>query len=251
MIPSARPSPQFSARLAGVLYLYVIVAGIFAELFVRSRLVVAGDAAATAGNIVGHETLFRIGFSGELLHLAADVAIAVLLYGLLRPVHRPLALLAALMRFACDIVLAVSSISHFVALRLLTGADSLHGFTTEQLQSLALLALKLHGDGYAISLVFFAFACLSLGALIVRSGFLPRWLGALVVVAGVCYLVDVFSHFLAPAFAATLFPGLFVPIFVAELSLALWLTIRGVDAAQWHARATPLHVSRSDNGVPA
>lgn len=234
---SGSMSPQFYARLGGVLYLYIIVAGIFAEMFVRAKLVVSGDAEATAGNIIANESLFRLGFSGELLHLAFDVVVAVILYALLKPIDRNVALLAAFMRFACDIVLAAASLSHLAALKLLADADYLKSFTAEQLHTLALLALRLHGDAYAISLVFFGFACLSLGYLIYRSGFLPRMLGALMAVAGVCYLVDSFSHFLAPAFAAMLFPGIFIPMFVAELSLALWLTVRGVNVVVWREKA--------------
>lgn len=234
-------SPQRYARTCGVLYLYIIVAGVFAELFVRSKLVVP-DAATTAGNILAHESLFRLGFSGELLHLAFDVVVAVILYALLRPVDRYVALLAAFMRLACDLVLAVASLSHFAALRLLENSDYLHTFAPEQLRSLALLALKLHGDGYAISLVFFAFACLSLGYLIYRSGYLPRLIGVLMAIAGVCYLVDSFAHFLDPAFAATLFPPIFVPIFVAEVSLTLWLIVKGVNVAKWEERTGAMAV---------
>lgn len=233
-----RVSPQHYARVCGVLYLYIIVAGMFAEIFVRSTLIVSTDAAATATNIMANEFLFRLGFSGELLHLAFDVVVAVILYALLRPINRNIALLAAFMRFACDIVLAVASLSHFAALKLFQDAGYLTTFTPDQLHTLALLALKLHGDGYAISLVFFGFACLSLGYLIFRSGFLPRTIGGLMAIAGVCYLISSFSHFLAPAFAATLFPGIFLPMFVAELSLALWLTVMGVNVTKWEERAS-------------
>ena len=229
-------SPRALARMCGALYLYIMVAGTFAELGVRSRLVVPGDAAATAANIGAHETLFRLGFSGELLHLACDVGVAILLYALLRRVDRNVALLAAFMRLACDVVLAFASLSHFATLRLLAGGEYLKGFAPEQLQGLALLAMRLHGDGYAISLVFFAFACFALGYLILKSTFLPRTLGALLAVAGGCYLVSSFTHFLDPAFAARLFPALFLPIFVAEGSLTLWLLVKGVDEARWEAR---------------
>ena len=92
----------------------------------------------------------------------------------------------------------------------------------------------------AISLVFFGFACLSLGYLVYKSNYLPRAIGALLVIAGACYLINSFSHFLNPAFAATLMPTIFVPIFVAELSLTLWLIVKGVDAAKWEERASAL-----------
>jgi hypothetical protein len=233
---TAWTSPHVYARICGVLYLYIFVAGSFAEMFVRSRLVVPTDAAATARNITANESLFRLGFSGELLHLALDVAVAVLLFALLRPVGRHLALLAAFARVACDLVLAVASLGHFAALRLLSGADVLAAFSAEQLHALALLAMRLHGDGYAISLVFFGFACLALGVLVVRSTFLPRLLGALLLVAGACYLVNSFAYFLSPRLAATLFPAILVPAFVAELSLTLWLIVKGVDAARWEKK---------------
>jgi hypothetical protein len=232
-------SPQLYARTCGALYLYIIVAGLFAEIFMRSRLVVAGDAVASAGNIIANQLLFRIGFTGELVHLACDVAVAVLLYVLLRPVSRTVALLAACMRLVSDVILAVASVSHFAALRLLTGVGYLDILPTEERQALALLALRLHGDGYSICLFFFAFACLSAGYLIFKSSYLPKAIGVLMAVAGGCYLVNSLAHFLAPALAAALFPVLFVPVFVAELSLALWLIVKGVDAAKWQARASP------------
>jgi hypothetical protein len=237
MIAPTLDSPRRWARVCGALYLYIIVAGSFAEIFVRSRLVVTADAAATARNILGNELLFRVGFSGELLHLACDVAVAVLLYALLVPVDRYVALLAALMRVACDVVLAVASLSHFAALRLLAAAGPAERFPPDQREALALLAMRLHGDAYAISLVFFGLACLALGYLLFRSGFLPRPLGVLLVIAGACYLASSFGHFLVPGRAATIFPALFVPVFVAELSLTLWLIAKGVDAARWHERS--------------
>jgi hypothetical protein len=231
---TARISPQLYARTCGFLYLYIFVAASFAELFVRSKLVVSKDAAATAANIMSNESLFRLGFSGELLHLACDVAVAILLYALLRPVDRNIALLAAFMRLACDIILAIASLSHFAALRLLGGSDYLGVFQPDQLNSLALMAMKLHGDGYAISLVFFGFACLSLGYLIFRSGYLPKLIGVLLTIAGACYLVNSFAHFLSPVTGAMLFDaGILLPCFIAELSLTLWLIVKGVDVRKW------------------
>ena len=235
-----RFSPQLYARLAGALYLYIIVAGLFAELFARGKLVVPTDAAATAGNILGNEGVFRLGFSGELVHVTVDVMVAVLLYALLRPVDRSVSLIAALMRVACAIVLAVSSLTHFAALRLLKGGEYLTGFSQEQLQQLALLALKMQGDGYTIALLFFAFACLALGYLIYRSGYLPKFLGVLMAIAGLCYLLNSLTHFLAPALSARLFAVLFLPIFVAEASLTLWLLVKGVDLAKWEERTRAL-----------
>jgi hypothetical protein len=232
-----RIAPQRWARICGVLYLYIFVAGSFAEMFVRSRLVVPGDAAATARNVSGSEALFRLGFSGELLHLAFDVGVAVILYALLGPVHRSLALVAALLRVACDVVLAVASVGHMAALRLLAGGSALAPLAADERAALALLAMRLHADAYAVSLVFFGFACLALGWLVRRSTFLPRLLGVLLAIGGACYLVNSFAYFLHPPTAAALFPAILLPPFVAELSLAVWLVLKGVDVERWRERA--------------
>lgn len=232
-----RAWPQRYARICGVLYLYIIAAGSFAQLFVRSKLVVATDAEATAGNILARESLFRIGFSAELTHLAFDVAVAVILFALLRPVDRNIALLAAFMRLACDLILAIASLSHFAALRLLGDSDYLKSFEPGQLHTLALLAMRLHGDAYAISLLFFGFGCFFLGYLIYKSRYLPRAIGALLGIAGAGYLISSYAHFLDVESVGSMLAVIFVPIFIAELSLALWLLVKGVDATKWEERA--------------
>jgi len=232
-------APQGLSRVAGALYLYIFAAGLFAEAFVRGRLIVPGDAAATAANLLANETLLRIGFSAELLHLGCDVAIAAILYVLFRPVDRAVALIAAFMRLASAVVLAVASIGHFAALRLLSGVGYLDALPRGERQALALTALRLHADGYAICLVFFGFACLSLGWLVLKSGLIPKAIGGLLALAGACYLVNSFVGFIAPALAAKLFPGILVPAAVAELSLALWLLVKGVDQVKWRSFTSP------------
>ena len=226
-------SPQFYARTAGLLYLYIIGAGTFAEVFVRGRLVTSRDAGVTAQNILGHETLFRLGASAELLHLACDVAVTVILYLLLKVVDRPVALLTAFLRFACIAILGSVAVTQFAALRLLRGADYLKGLGIAEREALAVLAMQLHSDGYTISLMFFGFGCISLGYLIYKSTFLPRLLGVLMVFAGCCYLLNSFAQFLRLGIASKLFPALFVPIFAAELALSLWLLAKGVRVAEF------------------
>jgi hypothetical protein len=233
--PIVARAPAKLARIAGALYLYIFVAGLFAEAFVRGRLVVPNDAAATAANILANETLFRVGFTGELLHLVGDVAIAAILYVLFRPVDRTLAVLAAFARVASAVILAVASIGHLVVLRLLSGSEYLQAIDIAERQAFALIALKLQADGYAICLLFFGVACLSLGWLILKSGLIPRGIGRLLVIAGACYFVNSLASFLAPAFAAILFPFILLPAAVAELALALWLVFKGIDAAKWRA----------------
>jgi hypothetical protein len=227
-------SPRRYGIVCGVLYLYIFVAGNFAALFVRGRLIVTENAATTASNIVANEFLFRLGFSGQLLHLVGDVAIAMILYALFRPADRNIALLAAFMRLSSDLILAIASLSHFAALRFLGSADSLQAFSLSQRHSLASLVMRLHEDAYAISLLFFAFACLALGYVIFRSGYFPRAIRGMLAFAGASYLVWSLTRFLHPALGARMFnAGIFAPCFIAELSLAVWLIVRGVDAARW------------------
>lgn len=148
-------SPQTYARVGGTLYLFIIVAALFGELFVRGRLIVRGDAAATASNILGSETLFRVGLAGEMLTCLCDVALAMILYVLLKPVSRNVALLAAFHRVTFVAVYATSKLFLVAAVVVLGGADYLKVFDPPQLQALAYLSLRLHGQGYGLSLIFF------------------------------------------------------------------------------------------------
>jgi Domain of unknown function (DUF4386) len=226
-------APQLHARVAGLLYLYIIAAGTFAEVFVRGRLVVPSDPVATARNIVANELLFRRAFSAEFLHLACDVVVTAILYMLLRPVNGTIARITAWMRLACIIVLATVGVAQMAALRLVTSPGN------EQFSALASLAMQLHHDGYAVSLVFFGFGCLTAGYLIFRSTYLPRTIGVLMAIAGACYVVNSFGRFLDAAFVSALFPALFIPIFIAELALSVWLVVKGVHAGNWE-KATRL-----------
>lgn len=229
-------SPQAYARVGGLLYLYIIVAALFAEGYVRAKLIVSSDAAATANNVLAHETLFRIGSAGDLLNVTFDVAVALILYVLLRPVDRNLALLAAFLRLATDIILAAGLIMEFVGIRILADSGFPKGFDPQQVQALAMLAFKLHASSYIVSLVFFGFALIILGYLIFRSGYLPRFLGVLLAVAGAGYEINSFARYVAPPVADALYPWTLLPGFVAELALCLWLLAKGVNLAGWRER---------------
>jgi len=116
---------------------------------------------------------------------------------------------------------------------LLGSAGGLDAFSPEQLHALSYLAIKAHGYGFGIGLIFFGFACLFRGYLIFKSGYFPRILGWLLALAGLCYLVNSFALLLAPALASALFPFILMPAFVGELCFALWLTFKGVNLQQW------------------
>ena len=225
-------SPVAKARIAGALYLTGIGNGYAG--FVWGRLVVPGDAAATAHNLLAHETLYRVAFVADVIPIVY-LAVIALFYELFKPVSRTLALQAAFFGLAGQTLWLVNSFLSLGALAVLGEAPGYGGFSAEQLQGLALLLLHLHGHGS--NLVMLAFGChiLLLGWLIVRSTFLPRILGGLLAFAGVCYLTGSFASFLAPAFAGHLFPYIVMPGGI-EIVLALWLLVRGVNAGRWHAQ---------------
>ncbi len=225
-------SPRAYARVAGLGYLIIIASGIFAEFFVRSGLIVPGDAAATAGNIIDSESLFRAGLAAEFVMLTADVLLALALYVIFREVSRSLALLAAFFRLVHAAIVGVNLLNTYVPLLLLGGSEYLGAFATDQLQALALLFLDAHSYGYVIGLVFFAFHCLVLGFLVLRSRLVPRVLGALLLAAGAGYLIDGLARTLLSNYAAyeSVFAAVvFAPAFIGELAFALWLLVKGVD----------------------
>lgn len=228
-------SSKKTARIAGVLYLIIIVAGIFAEFFVRSRLVVPGDAAATANNITASESLFRIGIAADLVMIASDVALALVFYVLFKPVSNSLSLLAAFFRLVQAAVLAINLLALFFVLKLLSGADYLSVFSPEQFQALALLFLNAHGAGYSIGLVFFGINCFILGYLVIKSGYLPRILGILLIFASMGYLIDSFAKVLLSdyeKYETTFTLVVFAPAFIGELSICLWLLLKGVKTSE-------------------
>jgi Domain of unknown function (DUF4386) len=237
-------SPQVYARIGGVLYLIIIVIGFCSEFFVRERLVVSGDVTATANNIMASESLWRITIAGALILLVCSIALTLILYVLLRPVNKTLALLAVFFNIVEFPIEAASKLSLFAALFLSGNADYLKAFEPHQLHALVQISLKLHDYGFGIDLVFFGFACLVYGYLLFRSGYFPRTLGVLMAIAGLSYLTNSFTLILAPAYAGTISPILVLAL-IGELSLCLWLMVKGVDEQRWKEQASA-HRSPSD-----
>jgi len=231
MEPIGEASPRLKARIAGVFYLLEMLTAGFA-LFVLRRLGVSGDAAATATNILAHQSLFQLGFAANLLGFACYIAVTGLFYDLFKPVNRSLSLLAAFFSLVGCTVGAVSCLFELAPLAVLGGAQYLNVFKVEQLQALALTFLKLYGQSFDISFVFFGFYCLLIGYLIFRSGFLPRILGAGMAIAGLGWLT-----FLSPALAHDLSPYI-LAAGIGEVSLTLWLLGAGVNAARWEERGS-------------
>jgi Domain of unknown function (DUF4386) len=227
----SRLAPQTLARTAGALYLVIIVAGIWSEMSVRVALIVPGDAAATAANVLASQGLFRASFIADTIMALSDVILAVLLYVIFRPVGPVLALSAMVLRLIQAGIIAVSLLHQHVALLLLTDA-TYSALDPASREALAALAIETHAHGYDLGLIFFALNCLALGRLIMISGYFPKWLGLLVGAAGIAYLIGSYTLFLAPDYAATVAPVYFVSI-VAEVAFCLWLLIRGIDSGRW------------------
>ena len=230
-------SPQVYARIGGILYLLIIVAGALGEIFVRGTLVVSGDAMSTANNIMASQSLWRIGIAGDLLMHVFDIPLMLVFYVLLKPVNKNLALLAILFNLIQTAVLVANKLNLLMPLFLLGNVDYLKAFEPNQLYALTYVFVKLHDYGFGIGLIFFGFECLVLGYLIFRSGYLPRILGVLMQIAGLSYLTNSFALLLAPTFASMLVPAILVPALIGELSLCLWLLVKGVDVERWRKHA--------------
>jgi hypothetical protein len=226
-------SVQTYARAAGVMFLISFVAGSFGEFYVPSKLIVAGNAAATVSNIVGHETLFRLGFAAYLLEALCDVALALALYVLLKPVHRNLALLSAFFGLVSTALFGVCELLFFCAPSLVTNPVFAQGFTNGQLNALFYFFVRVYASGAALFMVFYGSASLIRGYLIYRSGYLPRFIGVLFAFTGVGFVVKNFTLVLAPAYSSDL---LLIPAPLTVLVATVWFLTKGVAVEKWNER---------------
>jgi len=238
---SVETSPQRYARTGGALYLAIIVLGAFAEGFVTNKLVVPSDPAATAHNILVSSALWRLSVAGDLIVALCAVPLLWIEYLLLRPVSKPLVLLAVLFNLVSLAVEAISKLFLLVVMPTLGNADYLKAFEPQQLQILANLALKSHDIAFNIALIFFGCTCLVNGYLIFKSGYFPRLIGILMQVAGLSYLIACFAALFAPTFADLIIPAILVPPLIGESSFCLWLLVKGVNIAKWKERVTLAH----------
>lgn len=224
---AGRRSKLATARLAGILYLAIIAFGLFAEVVVRSRLIVSGDAQATAANILDSERLFRMGFAADVVVFLCDVALAVILFFLFAPVSRVVSMLAAAFRLTQTAIIGLNLLSMFGALLVLRESDYLGAFSTGESESLASLFLDMHKYGYTLGLTFFGVSTMLIGYLAYRSGVVPRLLCVLLVFAGAGYLSDSAAFFVVPGYDGSISPILLAPAIVGEVWFAFWLLLRG------------------------
>jgi len=229
--------PGAQARTAGFLYLIVILTGGWAQLFVRMQLIIRDDAAATAHNIMAHGSLYRAGLVADLVSAATYVGVTALLYAVLQPAGKGLSRLAVLFSLAGCSIMAGNLVNLVAPLLLLGDAPLALPLPADELQALGLLFLRLQVYGYLIAVVFFGLYCFTLGCLIVRSLFLPHILGLLLMLGGLCYLANSGAAFLAPAVATKVSAYLLALPGIAEIALALWLAIFGVNTGKWLEQA--------------
>ncbi len=230
-------SPRAKAIAAGGLWWVCIISGVVGFV-VGAPLIVANDATATATNILAKESLFRLGFVADLISGLSYVGVTAFIYYLLRPVSRSLSLVGAFFGLAGVAIGGGSWIIHLTPLLLLHGDQYLAAFTTNQLQTLSLAALKLQMQVFPIGMVFFGIQCISIGYLVARSIFLPCMLGVLLAVGGTCYVIVSFASFLAPSFGPHLVPFLMPIALIGEGLLGGWLLVKGVNVQRWNEQAS-------------
>lgn len=212
-----------AAIVAGLGLLIMTIFAVFALSFVYQKLILPEDATTTANNIMANEMLFRTGICSFLIVIVCDVVVAWALYVFLIPVNKSLSLLAAWFRLVYSTIFGTALANYFSVLLLLSGADYLTVFETDQLHAQVMLSINAFSDGWAIGFVFFGLHLAFLGYLVFKSDYIPRILGVLLIVAGLSYLIDHFGKFLFPEFdvAISLVLGW------GELLFMLWLLFKG------------------------
>jgi hypothetical protein len=225
------------ARAVGLLYLAIFFIAPFPYLIGRANLVVPDDAAAPAANIAASTGAFRAGLAAESLVFLIEIAVSAMLFVILRPVSAPIALAATFARLAEAVIQAANLLTGIGVVLVLGGAGYLAAFGSDQLDALAMLFLDINAFGILLWGMLFGFHLVLLGYLVYRSGFWPRALGVLLLLAGLGYLAQSYGHLLAPQFDDTLRTLVMVLAIPAELAFTIWLLWKGIDVERWHARA--------------
>ncbi|MDB5223659.1 MAG: hypothetical protein JWN83_2326 [Chitinophagaceae bacterium] len=238
-------SIKTTARTGGILYLINIVLGFFAIGYVPGIIIVSGNPAATAHNILLHEQFYRLGLAAHIIILLTNIPLAVIFYQLFKVVNRRIILLVVFFTLIGTAIESVNLLNQFASLILLKGGHYLNVFTPEQLDSLSYMHHQLEASGFNLALVFFGSYCILIGYLIFRSTFLPGTVGMLMAIGGMCYLVNSFSSFLFPEFAANLSPYIQIPSGLAELSLCLWFLVKGVNVSKWEEKANARRIGEA------
>ena len=215
-------------RLTGLLYLFVIICAGFSQGYVRGTLVIPGDALATATNIIQNEGLFRLGLSLDLVAFILDAIISVLLYQMLKPFGKNLAMVSSALRLVAHPAIgSLNLLNHYLAYQVLGGAEFLTVFNEAQLHSLSMLFMDAHRYGYLIAGGFFGLHCLLLGILIYKSNTIPNIFGGFLLGSAAGYLIETFGNFNVPGYEVYTALIVGVAAAIGEVSLTLYLLIKG------------------------
>ena len=231
--PITQASPRFKARIAGLFEMLEALTSGFGQVIVPGMLIVSGNAAATAANMLAHGLLFRFSVLAALIGVACHIAWLFLFYELFKPVNRSLSLLAAFVGLVAIAIQACSSLFQLAPLIIMEGGQSFSAFNVEQLQALTLMFLRFSARAFNTYLAFFGVWCVLIGYLILRSSFMPRLLGVLEAFSGLCWLTFLWpplAHYLSPYNQVLAAPG--------ELALMLWLLVMGVNSQRWREQAS-------------
>jgi len=222
---------QKTGRIVAILILVLVVIAPFGMLYLPSTLIVPGNATTTANNVLASEPLFRLGIAGDSVVFLIEIVLSVLLYVLLKPVSKTLALVAAFSRLAMTIIQGINLLNHFFVLLLLSVTGYLSVFEPGQLHALVLLFLNAHESAVLIWGLFFGLHLLVLGYLVYKSGYIPRISGVFLVIASLCYFTQFFGNILFPQYKS-IFTMIGI-LSTLEIALPLGLLIKGVNVARW------------------
>lgn len=220
-------------KLAALLLLVSAVAGWFGEMYVPS-IMMAGDAASTAAQLTSRIDLFRLGFVAYLVEACSDVVLAWLFYVILKAVNRDVALLSVFFGLVSTALFAMTQLVYFAAPVFLKGSAYLAPFSQDQLAAFSRLFIALYGTMSGITLLFYGIGWLIRGYLTVKSGYLPAWLGTLMLLAGAGFVAKTLTYVLAPAYSPDV---LLAPMFLNIVAVALWLGLKGMDRAKFRSAA--------------
>ena len=232
-------STKNPGRFAGLLYVLTSIVGFFAMMYVPDEIIVHGNAAATASNILAHEMLFRLGIAGELIGQAGFIFVAMALYELLKGVNRRQAALMVILLVVQIPTAFLNELNSFAALVLASGADFLSTFDKTQRDALAMLFMNLHGKGFVVNEIFYGLWLFPLARLVYKSRFLPRFLGVWLALAGLAWVILSLTSVLFPQYQDKVF-NYGQPAFLGEIAFMLWLLIKGAKPPAPDAAASSL-----------
>ena len=225
-------NPNKIARLAGFLYVMLIPLGVFGILYIPNNLIIPGDMAATAVLIKEHEMTFRLSVLSALAVQLVNLVLVVLLYKLLKPINKNYAALMVICILVAAPIAMLNELNFLAMLLLINGNEYLMAFTGDQVNAVMLFLFDLHELGIQVASIFWGLWLLPMGYLIFKSGYLPKFIGVLLIIAATGYLIDSVNSFLFPNVGIQFSEFLFL----GEILIAFWLMIKGVDRVQWKNR---------------